>query len=290
VQRPRHRSQANTIDAARRNAAAHYDISNEVFATFLDRTMTYSAAVFTSADTDLTRAQLRKIDSVLDAAGVRAGSEVIEIGTGWGALAVRAAQRGATVTTLTLSVEQARFAQRRAADAGVAHRVRVLLQDYREAQGRYDAVVSVEMIEAVGAEHWPTYFATLDRLLRPGGHIAMQTITMPHQRMRVSQQAHTWINKYIFPGGLIPSIHAIEAALAEHTTLRVAWRHDFGDDYATTLRYWRERFHANWDTTAAAGFDATFRRGWEYYLAYCEAGFRAGYLGVSQLRLSRTAC
>ena len=288
VQRRRRPVQPTTIAAARRNAAAHYDLSNDMFTTFLDETMTYSAAMFAPGDADLTRAQLRKIDSVLDAAGVRAGSEIIEIGTGWGALAVRAAQRGATVTTLTLSVEQAHLAERRAADAGVADRVRVLLQDYREAQGSYEAVVSVEMFEAVGAAHWPTYLASLDRLLRPGGRVALQTITMRQHRVQVSQRAHTWINKYIFPGGLIPSIEAIEAGLAEHTTLRVTRRRDFGADYATTLRYWRERFRANLDMVAVAGFDDTFQRGWEYYLAYSEAGFRSGYLGVTQLRLTRT--
>ena len=287
VQRRRRHPRANTIAAARRNAAAHYDLSNEMFAAFLDETMTYSAAMFTPGDTDLTRAQLRKIDRVLDDAAVRAGSEVIEIGTGWGSLAVRAAQRGATVTTLTLSAEQARLAHRRAADAGVADQVRILLQDYRQAHGQYDAVISVEMIEAVGAEHWPTFFTTLNRLVKPGGRVVLQTITMPHRRMRISQQTHTWINKYVFPGGLIPSIQAIEETLSTHTTLRVIQRRDFGHDYATTLRCWRERFLANRATVARAGFDDTFRRGWEYYLAYCEAGFRAGYLGVSQFRLTR---
>ena len=287
TQRLRRHPQANTIAAARRNAAAHYDLSNEMFAAFLDETMTYSAAMFAPGDTDLTRAQRRKIDTVLDDAEVRAGSEVIEIGTGWGALAVRAAQRGATITTLTLSAEQARLARRRAVDAGVADRVRILLKDYRQAQGQYDAVISVEMIEAVGAEHWPTFFATLDRLVKPGGRVALQTITMPHQRMRVSQHAYTWINKYIFPGGLIPSVQAIEEAISRHTALRVSERRDLGHDYAATLRHWRERFLANGATVARAGFDDTFRRGWEYYLAYCEAGFRAGYLGLSQFRLTR---
>jgi cyclopropane-fatty-acyl-phospholipid synthase len=286
VQGRRHSPQANTIAAARHNVEAHYDLSNEMFAAFLDETMTYSAATFAPGDTDLTRAQIRKIDSVLDDAAVRAGSGVIEIGTGWGTLAVRAAQRGATVTTLTLSAEQARLAQRRAAEAGVADRVRILLQDYRQAQGQYDAVISVEMIEAVGGEHWPTFFATLDRLVKPGGRVALQTITMPHQRMLVSQESYTWINKYIFPGGLIPSIEAIEETISRYTTLRVSRRRDFGQDYATTLQCWRERFLTNWATVAEAGFDDTFRRGWEYYLAYAEAGFRAGYLGVSQFRLT----
>jgi cyclopropane-fatty-acyl-phospholipid synthase len=304
AQRARARLEANTADVARRNIRAHYDLSNEMFATFLDETMTYSSAWFDplpgAADTSgedgvasedgdgLTRAQLRKIDAVLDQAGVVRGSQVMEIGTGWGALSIRAAQRGATVTTLTLSVEQKRLAEERIRAARVEDRVTVLLQDYRQATGQYDAVVSVEMIEAVGAEYWPTYFATLDGLLKPGGRVALQSITMPHDRMQVSRRAYTWINKYVFPGGLIPSIEAIEATLAGHTGLRITQRRDLGLDYARTLRCWRERFLAHWPTVAAMGFDETFRRTWEYYLAYSEAGFRTGYLDVSQLQLSRS--
>jgi cyclopropane-fatty-acyl-phospholipid synthase len=290
AQRIRRHSETNTALVARRNTQAHYDLSNEMFATFLDETMTYSAAWFdATADEDpdsLARAQLRKIDGVLDYAGVTQGSQVIEIGTGWGALSIRAAQRGATVTSLTLSIEQKRLAEERIHDAGVADRVTVLLQDYREAVGQYDAVISVEMIEAVGADFWPTYFATLDALLKPGGRVALQSITMPHDRMQVSRRAYTWINKYIFPGGLIPSIQAIEATTAEHTRLEITERRDLGLDYARTLQCWRERFLAEWQTVAAMGFDETFKRTWEYYLAYCEAGFRTGYLNVSQLQLS----
>jgi cyclopropane-fatty-acyl-phospholipid synthase len=283
--------ESNTAAVARRNTSAHYDLSNEMFATFLDETMTYSCAWFDSvaagdAD-DLTRAQLRKIDAVLDCAGVTHGSEVVEIGTGWGALSIRAAKRGATVTSLTLSVEQQRLAQQRVREAGVADRVTILLQDYRETRGTYDAVVSVEMIEAVGADYWPTYFATLDSLLKPGGQVALQSITMPHDRMQVSRRAYTWINKYIFPGGLVPSIEAIEATIADHTRLRITERRDFGLDYARTLRCWRERFLAHWEEVAALGFDETFMRTWEYYLAYSEAGFRANYIDVSLLQLSR---
>jgi cyclopropane-fatty-acyl-phospholipid synthase len=283
--------ESNTAAVARRNTSAHYDLSNEMFATFLDETMTYSCAWFDPVEADdeddLTRAQLRKIDGVLDHAGVVEGSEVIEIGTGWGALSIRAAQRGATVTSLTLSVEQQRLAQKRVREAGVADRVTILLKDYREAVGTYDAVVSVEMIEAVGADYWPTYFATLNALLKPGGRVALQSITMPHDRMQVSRRAYTWINKYIFPGGLVPSIKAIEETLAEHTDLRITDRRDLGLDYARTLRCWRERFLAHSEEVAALGFDETFKRTWEYYLAYSEAGFRAQYIDVSLLTLSR---
>ncbi len=143
------------------------------------------------------------------------------------------------------------------------------------------------MIEAVGADYWPTYFAALDALLKPGGRVALQSITMPHERMLVSRRAYTWINKHIFPGGLIPSIDAIEATLAEHTGLRITQRRDHGLDYARTLRCWRQRFLAQWETVAALGFDDTFRRTWEYYLAYCEAGFRTGYIDVSLIQLQR---
>jgi len=294
AQRMRGHRESNTTAVARRNVEAHYDLSNEMFATFLDETMTYSCAWFESHDGDdsdsadsLNRAQLRKIDGVLDAAGVQSGSQVLEIGTGWGALSIRAAQRGATVTSLTLSAEQQCVAQQRAREAGVEGRGKILLQDYREAVGQYDAVVSVEMIEAVGADYWPTYFAALDALLKPGGRVALQSITMPHERMLISRRAYTWINKHIFPGGLIPSIDAIEATLAEHTRLRITQRRDHGLDYARTLRCWRQRFLTEWETVAGLGFDDTFRRTWEYYLAYCEAGFRTRYIDVSLIQLQR---
>jgi cyclopropane-fatty-acyl-phospholipid synthase len=277
----------NTVEGSRRNIHRHYDLSNELFATFLDETMSYSAGWFAYGSNDLADAQRRKIDAVLDMAGVGPGQHVLEIGTGWGGLAARAAQRGARVTTLTISAEQAHLAQQRLAEAGVADRVQVLLRDYREAHGSYDAIVSVEMIEAVGQRYWPTYFAQLDRLLRPGGRVGLQSITMPHDRMLASRGDYTWIHKYVFPGGLIPSVTAIERNLAEHTTLHVAGRRSLGQDYARTLAHWRRRFLSRWPDVAALGFDDTFRRMWEFYLAYSEAGFRSGYLGVSQLQLTR---
>ena len=287
---PKH--QENTLEGSRANIAAHYDLSNDLFEAFLDPTMSYSSAWFDEtvdvrSATDLEGAQLRKIDGVLDYAGVGAGTRMLEIGTGWGALAVRAAQRGAHVTTVTLSQEQLDLAQKRVVEAGVGHLVEIRLQDYREVAGEFDAIVSVEMIEAVGEEYWPTYFAAIDRLLAPGGRVAIQAITMGHERMLATRRSFGWIQKYIFPGGLIPSLEAIDQTLASHTGLRVTQRRELGPHYARTLHLWRERFTENWPQIHEQGFDETFRRMWEFYLAYCEAGFRTGYLGVSQLQLTR---
>jgi cyclopropane-fatty-acyl-phospholipid synthase len=287
VERTQPAHEENTTDNSRQNISRHYDLSNELFQAFLDDTMTYSSAWFEPGD-DLTAAQLRKIDGVLDLARVRSGMRVLEIGSGWGGLAVRAAQeRGAHVTTLTLSTEQQALASKRAIEAGVGDLVDVRLQDYRDVTGRFDAVVSVEMIEAVGERFWPTYFRALDELLAPGGRVGLQAITMPHDRMLATRRSYTWIHKYVFPGGIIPSLRAIADTLEAHTRLSIVERRDLGPHYARTLALWRERFQANWSLLSGS-FDETFRRMWEFYLAYCEAGFRVGYLGVSQLGLART--
>jgi cyclopropane-fatty-acyl-phospholipid synthase len=294
VQRPPD-AELSTADNAQQNIRRHYDLSNELFALFLDPTMTYSSAVFpTGADgrpeaawDTLPEAQHRKIDRLLDLAAVGPGSRVLEIGTGWGELALRAAARGARVVSLTLSEEQLSLARRRIADAGQSDRAEVRLCDYRAAEGTYDAVVSVEMIEAVGRPFWPDYFATLDRVLAPGGRVALQAITMPHDRMLASSETYTWILKYIFPGGLIPSVAAIRQTAEKHTTLRLAEAHGYGPHYAETLRLWRERFTDRAEQVSALGFDRVFRRMWELYLAYSEAGFRTGYLDVQQLLLTR---
>jgi cyclopropane-fatty-acyl-phospholipid synthase len=281
-------------DGARRNIGRHYDLSNDFFALFLDQTMTYSSALFeadpdgrpAAADRVLGQAQRRKIDRLLDEARVGPGARLLEIGTGWGELAIRAAGRGATVRTVTISAAQHELAARRVAEAGLADQVSVELRDYRDVDGEYDAICSVEMIEAVGDRYWDTYFARLDQLLAPGGRVALQAITMPHDRMMASRRTYTWIQKYIFPGGQIPSIAAIENSLSR-TRLRVTGRHDFGPHYAETLRIWRDRFSAGGEEVAARGFDQVFVRMWLFYLCYAEAGFRAGYLNVSQLTMDR---
>jgi cyclopropane-fatty-acyl-phospholipid synthase len=212
---------------------------------------------------------------------------VLEIGTGWGELAIRAAGRGATVLSITVSAQQQELARQRIAAAGQASRAAVELLDYREVTGQFDAIVSVEMIEAVGERYWPEYFRVLDRLLAPGGRVGLQAITMAHHRMLATRRTQTWILKYIFPGGLIPSVMAIEENVRAHTTLEITGRRDFGPDYARTLRIWAERFAAAAGGLDALGFDAVFRRMWLLYLAYSEAGFRSGYLQVSQLLLGR---
>nr|WP_026424941.1 cyclopropane-fatty-acyl-phospholipid synthase family protein [Actinokineospora inagensis] len=286
VDRRQPTGEENTLTGSRNNIHRHYDLSNELFELFLDETMTYSSAWFEPGSTDLVAGQHRKLDGVLDYAGVTAGTRLLEIGTGWGSLAIRAAQRGARVTSLTISAEQKDLAERRVADAGLSDRVEVLLRDYREARGEYDAVVSVEMIEAVGERYWPTYFRAVDRLLRPGGRFGLQSITIADDRLRATRGGYTWIHKYVFPGGIIPSPEGIDRALAG-TTLRVRGFRDFGLDYAETLRQWRETFLARWPRIAELGFDETFRRMWEFYLAYCQAGFGTGYLGVRQLAIGR---
>ncbi|HET7350437.1 MAG TPA: cyclopropane-fatty-acyl-phospholipid synthase family protein [Marmoricola sp.] len=305
---PRH--QRNTEDNTRNNISHHYDLSNELFGIFLDETLSYSSALFDTSVRErgdhlsaappegdhseaLAAAQARKIDRLLDEAGVRDGTRVLEIGTGWGELAIRAAARGATVHSVTLSSEQLELAERRVHEAGYAGRVSIELCDYRAvstgpaAGGTYDAVVSVEMIEAVGHEFWPTYFATIDRVLAPGGRVAIQAITMPHDRMLATRNTWTWIHKYIFPGGFLPSVTAIDEATRAHTTLRISNRLAFGRHYAETLARWDAAFMSAREQVEALGLDRTFRRMWHFYLEYSRAGFASGYLDVQQVTLTR---
>lgn len=279
-----------TAAHARSNVHRHYDLSNDMFATFLDETMTYSSALFDDPAgaqwDDLATAQRRKLDRLLDQARVGPGSRVLEIGTGWGELALRAAKRGATVESVTLSAEQLEYARTRIARAGMSDRVRLRLLDYRELTGSFDAIVSVEMVEAVGLEFLPAYFDVLRRCLAPGGRVALQSITMPHDRAVTTQRTYTWIHKYIFPGGAIPSTRILRERGAA-AGLTVVDDLAMGDSYATTLRLWAARFAEHADELGGLGFDSTFARTWLFYLRYCEGGFRANYLDVHQLSYSR---
>ncbi|WP_396020209.1 class I SAM-dependent methyltransferase [Arthrobacter sp. ISL-69] len=291
------RRERNTEQNTRSNISRHYDLSNELFASFLDSTMTYSSALFpesgdalrTVAWDGFAAAQQAKIDRLLDKAGVGQGTRVLEIGTGWGELALRAAARGATVYSVTLSSEQQELARQRVAEAGYADAVSIELKDYRAVEGEYDAVVSVEMIEAVGYEYWATYFQTIERVLAPGGKVAIQAITIAHDRLIATRTSYTWVHKYIFPGGVIPSVRAIEEITEKQTGLRVRERLAMGDHYAQTLRLWEERFMSRADEVAATGFDAIFQRMWLFYLCYSRAGFETGYLDVQQIVLDHAA-
>ncbi|WP_037174123.1 SAM-dependent methyltransferase [Rhodococcoides fascians] len=286
------RSERNTTKNTRSNISRHYDLSNDLFELFLDETMTYSSALFAGAGSgndseELADAQRRKIDRLLDRAGVGDGSRVLEIGTGWGELAIRAAARGATVRSVTLSTEQQELARKRCAAAGYGDRIQIDLLDYRLVDGEYDAIVSVEMIEAVGHQYWGTYFETIDALLAPGGRVALQAITMPHDRMLATRNTYTWVHKYIFPGGFLPSVRAIEEVTEQHTSLRVRERLSMGDHYARTLALWDSRFREYRSEASDLGFDEVFARMWHFYLCYSEAGFRSGYLDVQQIVLDR---
>ena len=288
------REEENTLTGAKENIHRHYDLSNELFELFLDPTMTYSAGWYEHGEqaADLERAQLRKIDGVLDLARVGPGDRLLEIGSGWGALAIRAAaERGATVTTLTLSEEQQKLARERIADAGLADRIDVRLQDYRSHAAAhpeaYDAVVSVEMIEAVGEKYWPDYFACVDRMLPAGGRLGLQAITIAHERLLETRNGYTWVHKYVFPGGILPSLKAIDDVLEHHTTMSVRETRRLGSSYVPTLQQWRHRFDERLDEVRRLGFDETFIRMWNFYLAYSEAGFAAGYLDDWQLGIGR---
>ncbi|MEV0708880.1 class I SAM-dependent methyltransferase [Nocardia aurea] len=282
----------NSPDNTRDNIARHYDLSNEFFALFLDDTLTYSSALFEQLTPpprweDLAAAQHAKIDRMLDAARVGPGTRVLEIGTGWGELALRAAARGAVVRSVTLSTEQRALAVERIAAAGLGDRVRVDLLDYRKVDGTYDAVVSVEMIEAVGYEYLGRFFATIDGVLAHDGRVVVQSITMPHERMLATRDTYTWVHKYIFPGGFLPSTRLIEETVRRDSSLVVRDDFSMGPHYAHTLRLWRQRFESRLEEVAALGFDPVFIEMWRLYLAYSEAGFRCGYLDVRQFLLTR---
>ncbi len=271
-----HRRNRNTKSGSRRNITAHYDLGNDFYRLWLDDSMTYSSAVFEFPEQTLADAQRNKYRTIAQRAGLSQGQHVLEIGTGWGGFALYAAgELGCRVTSVTISQAQHDLAQERIAAAGLDHLVTVELRDYRDIEGTYDAVVSIEMLEAVGAEYHGAFFAACDRALKPGGRMSIQVIAFPHDAYQAQLRGANWIQRYIFPGGVLPSLTAIESSL-QGTALLISGVQDIRDSYALTLKAWRERFFAGIDEVRALGFDVRFIRMWDYYLSISEAGFRTG--------------
>ncbi|WP_052052492.1 SAM-dependent methyltransferase [Halomonas salina] len=284
-----YRLQRNSLSGSRRNIAAHYDIGNDLFATFLDRRhWMYSSAVFPRTGASLEEASTHKLDLMLERLDVRPHHHLLEIGTGWGGLAIHAARtRGCRVTTTTISDEQYAHTARRLAEEGLEDRVTLLKRDYRELEGRFDRLISVEMIEAVGHQYLETYLTTLDRLLTDDGMAMLQAITIRDQRYEAAKREMDFIKRYIFPGGFLPSQSVILDGLTRHTSLNLVGLEEIGQHYARTLREWRHRFEANLETVRRLGYDERFIRMWRYYLCYCEGGFLERTIGTSQLLLAK---
>ena len=274
----------NNKSGSKRNIQAHYDIGNAFFQLFLDPTMMYSAAIYPYADADLATASRYKIDLICRKLDLRVDQHLLEIGTGWGELAIHAAQKyGVRVTTTTISEQQYEFAKQRVSDAGLNDKVTVILSDYRDLQGEYDRLVSVEMIEAVGPQYYPEFFQTCNRLLKPNGLMLLQAITIAEPYYASSQRSVDFIQRYIFPGGSLPANHIILAQIAQNTDMRLLHMDDFGEHYARTLQQWRQRFLHNIPQVKAQGYSEAFIRMWEYYLCYCEGGFLERSIGVAHL-------
>jgi cyclopropane-fatty-acyl-phospholipid synthase len=282
-----HALNRNTRAGSRRNIAAHYDLGNDFFGLFLSSDLMYSSAYWAKGD-DLESASARKLDLICRKLDLRPGDRVIEIGTGWGGFALHAARHyGCRVTTTTISREQRRLAGERIAAAGLADRVTLLLRDYRDLDGHYDKLVSIEMIEAIGAPWLDTYFAQVGKLLKPDGLALIQAITIEDHRYAQALKAVDFIKRFVFPGSFIPSINAMLTAKTRASDLSLVAQEDFGDSYAHTLHAWRERFLGRLPEVRAQGFNECFVRMWEFYLAYCEGGFRERSIGVSHLLLAK---
>jgi cyclopropane-fatty-acyl-phospholipid synthase len=283
LQRVRHWLNENTPAGAKRNIAAHYDLGNDFYGTWLDPGMTYSSALFSSGANDLEGAQAAKYRTLARDTGIGPKDHVLEIGCGWGGFAEFVAREiGCRVTAITVSKKQQEFAAARIARAGLADRVEVRLQDYRDTSGQYDRIASIEMFEAVGEKYWPVFFRKLKNCLKPGGVAGLQIITINEHAFPTYRRRPDFIQRYIFPGGMLPTPSILKALGAEHglTCLR---ERVFAQDYARTLAEWRERFSASWGRLVPLGFDERFRRLWEFYLHYCEAGFRTEYIDVRQV-------
>ncbi len=285
--RLRHLLRPNSRAGSRRNIADHYDLGNDFYRLWLDPTMTYSSAIFAEPQQKLSDGQTAKYRRLAESLDLRAGHRVLEIGCGWGGFAeFTAANYGCHVTGITLSQEQQRFAKARVERAGLKDKVEIALTDYRDVAGSFDRIASIEMFEAVGEAHWQTFFNKVRELLAPGGLAALQVILIEEQRFDLYRRSADFIQRYVFPGGMLPSPGAFARA-AEAARLKVDETFHFGLDYARTLSLWQTEFQQAWPRVAGLGFDTRFKRLWEYYLAYCEGGFRAGSIDVAQFRLVR---
>ncbi len=281
--------QSNTKRQARRNISAHYDLGNDFYALWLDDTMTYSSALFDTGQESTERAQEAKYAALVDSIGVKPGEHVLEIGCGWGGFAEYAArERGLRVTGVTISREQFNFARQRISRAGLSELVDFRLEDYRDTRGSFDGIASIEMFEAVGERYWPVYFDTVRERLKPGRSAGLQIITVEDRRWESYRKGVDFIQKYIFPGGMLPSPSVLRREI-EGAGLAFDGSREFGESYSLTLRRWHEAFNAQWDRIAALGFDEGFRRMWNYYLTSCAALFHSGICDVTQVSIRRPA-
>lgn len=278
----------NDKSGSQRNIAAHYDLGNEFFALFLDETMAYSCGIFPNQHASLFQASTAKFDAVCSKLDLKPGQRLLEIGTGWGGLAIHAAKHyGCHITTTTISREQYEFSKERIARAGVSDQVTLLLEDYRDLKGKYDALASIEMIEAVGHEYLDTYFRQCSQLLNPNGAMLLQAISIQDQFYNQARRSVDFIKRFIFPGSFIPSVGVILASVARVTDMKVYHLEDIGPHYARTLKLWRERFAARLEEVRSLGYPDTFIRMWEFYLSYCEGGFEERQLGNVQMLLTK---
>ena len=281
--------QRNHKAQAKKNISYHYDLGNDFYKLWLDDTMTYSSAIFETGQESMEKAQTAKYASMVDQMGAQPGDHILEIGCGWGGFAEYAArERGLRVTGLTISEEQFKYAKERIENAGLSHLVEFRLQDYRDEKGLYDGIASIEMFEAVGEKYWPVYFETVRERLKPGKNATLQIITVADRRWKVYKRGVDFIQKYIFPGGMLPSPSVLREQV-ERAGLGVVRSTEFGKSYDLTLRRWHETFNAKWDQIAEMGFDNRFRRMWNFYLTSCAAAFDSASVDVTQITVSRPA-
>jgi len=281
----------NSLSGSRKNIGAHYDLGNDMFEQFLDPTMMYSSGIFEHQDMTMEQASIAKLDRICQKLQLDENDHVLEIGTGWGGFAIYAARNyGCKVTTTTISQQQFDYAEQRIKDEGLEDRITLLCEDYRNLTGQYDKLVSIEMIEAVGHAYYKNYFQHCSDLLKPEGMMLLQSITIADQRYQAASKEVDFIQRYIFPGGSLPSVSVIAKNVSDHTDMRFYQLEDIGAHYATTLAKWRERFFSNIEIIQKLGYSETFVRMWDFYLCYCEGGFRENSIGTIQVLLTKPLC